>query len=85
MDKIVRPTKCCSQKFPLTSKEVYRLSVLYEISTSHKASSKSHQSDHTSMKWTLNLKHKNEEQRSQYNDKKISSARENSHSINTQG
>lgn len=56
MDKIVRPTKCCSQKFPLSSKEMYRLSVLYEISTSHKESSKS-QSDHTSMKWTLNLKH----------------------------
>lgn len=68
----------------LTSKEMYRLSVLYEISTSHKESSKS-QSDHTAMKWTLNLKHWNEEQRSQYNDKKISSARENSHSINTQG
>lgn len=58
MDKIVRPAKCCSQKFPLTSKEMYRLSVLYEVSTVlYTMESSKSQSDHTSMKWTLNLKH----------------------------
>lgn len=35
MDKIVRPPTYCSQEIHLTSKEMHRLRVLYEIGTPH--------------------------------------------------